>query len=161
MKLLLSITLLFMMCSGYSQTVNLYNPQADAAVDINQAVAKAKTENKHVLIQIGGNWCPWCVKFHKFCAEDKDINLLLDKNYVTVRLNYSKENKNLAILKKLEYPQRFGYPVFVILDKKGTRIHTQSSAYLEEGDSYSKKRVVDFLSQWTPEALNPDRYPEK
>jgi hypothetical protein len=83
------------------------------------------------------------------------------KSYVPIMVNYSKENRNLAELKKLEYPQRFGFPVFVILDNNGKRIHTQSSAYLEEGEGYSKKKVLDFLKQWTPDALNPNLYSDK
>ena len=65
-------------------------------------------------------------------------------------VNYSKENKNLAEMKKLEFPQRFGFPVFVILDSNGKRIHTQNSSYLEEGDGYSKKKVIDFLTNGHP-----------
>lgn len=34
----------------------LYNPSADAKADIQKAVAQAKLESKHVLLQIGGNW---------------------------------------------------------------------------------------------------------
>ena len=85
----------------------------------------------------------------------------MGKNYIWIMVNYSKENKNLAELKKLDYPQRFGFPVFVILDSSGKRIHTQNSSYLEEGEGYSKKKVLDFLTQWTPDALNPEHYKDK
>jgi len=67
----------------------------------------------------------------------------------------------MAELKKLEYPQRFGFPVFVILDSNGKRIHTQNSAYLEEDKGYSRKKVLDFLNQWSPDALNPNLYIDK
>lgn len=76
-------------------------------------------------------------------------------------VNYSKENKSPEVLKKLEYPQRFGFPVFVILDSNGKRMHTQNSSCLEEGDGYSKTKVLDFLKQWSPDALNPDNYKDK
>lgn len=85
----------------------------------------------------------------------------MDKSYVFLLVNYSKENRNLAALKKLDYPQRFGFPVFVILDANGKRIHTQNSSYLEDGEGYSKKKVIDFMTQWTPEALNPEHYKVK
>ena len=85
----------------------------------------------------------------------------MSQNFVVIKVNYSKENRNLETLKKLEFPQRFGFPVFVILDANGKRIHTQNSSYLEEGESYSKKRVLDFLKQWSPEALNPGHYTNK
>jgi thiol:disulfide interchange protein len=108
-------------------------------------------------LQIGGNWCPWCVQFHNNYLTDPEIAAKM-QNFIPVMINYSKENKNLPLLQKLEYPQRFGFPVFVILDSTGKRIHTQNSAYLEEGSGYSKKKIVEFLKQWSPDAFNPDQY---
>ena len=166
MKYIFTILLFFIFCSSFAQTdnnqsVKLYSPETDVSTEITQGIAKAKAGNKHLLLQIGGNWCPWCIKFHRFCTDDQDISDMIRKSYITIKVNYSKENQNLATLKKLDYPQRFGFPVFVILDNSGKRIHTQNSAYLEEGDGYSKKRVLDFLNQWSPEALNPNLYPDK
>jgi hypothetical protein len=48
-------------------------------------------------------------------------------------------------MKHLENPGRFGYPVFIIVDGNGKRLHTQDSALLEEGDGYSKKKIFRFL----------------
>jgi hypothetical protein len=73
-------------------------------------------------------------------------------------LNTSRENKNLDILAGLGYPQRFGFPVLVVLNAEGKRIHTQNSAYLELEKSYSKEKVSEFLKQWTPAAINPKNY---
>jgi hypothetical protein len=61
-------------------------------------------------------------------------------------------------LKQLEYPQRFGFPVFVILNEDGKRLHTQNSGYLEEGKGHDRMKVLTFLQQWSPEALNPELY---
>ncbi len=136
----------------------LYNPGANAQQDIDYAVAKAKVEGKHVFLQIGGNWCVWCLRFNKLVTENPELSTLLKQNYIVVHVNYSKENKNEEILANLGYPQRFGFPVFVVLDADGKRIHTQSSAYLEDGDGHSVKLVSEFLQSWTPKALNPDTY---
>lgn len=161
MKLLLAIILLLFLSNSYAQPVKLYHPEADVSAAISKGLGRAKAENKHLFLQIGGNWCPWCLKFHKFCADDNDISTLMSKSYIVIKVNYSKENRNLAELKKLEFPQRFGFPVFVILDANGKRIHTQNSSYLEEGEGYSKKRVLEFLTQWSPQALDPKLYMDK
>jgi thioredoxin-related protein len=161
MKQIFTIIFFCLFCSSYGQETKIYNPEANVSSEISQGLIKAKAENKQLLLQVGGNWCPWCLKFHKLCSEDQDIKTLIGKNYVWIMVNYSKENKNLAELKKLEFPQRFGFPVFVILDSSGKRIHTQNSAYLEEGAGYSEKKVIDFLMQWTPDALNADHYKDK
>ncbi|HWV64851.1 thioredoxin family protein [Chitinophaga sp.] len=137
---------------------HIYNPSADAKADIAAAEQKAAKENKHVLLQIGGNWCHWCLKLYKFVDDDAALKATLNNNYVVYHLNYSTENKNLPILKELGYPQRFGFPVLVILDAKGNRLHTQNSALLESADSYDKKKVQEFLKQWSPAALQPSQY---
>lgn len=58
----------------------------------------------------------------------------------------------------LGFPQRFGFPVVVILDRNGNRIHTQNTAYLEKEKSYDKKVMMEFLKQWSPVALDPESY---
>ena len=73
-------------------------------------------------------------------------------------LNYSEENKNEKLFAKYGYPQRFGFPVFIILDENGNRIHIQNSAYLEEGKGYSKDKIAEFFEGWSPAALDPKNY---
>ena len=136
----------------------MYNPDADAKVDIANAIALAKKENKHVFLQIGGNWCSWCIAFDKKVNETEELNKILNENYVKYHLNYSKENKNSEILKSLGFPQRFGFPVFVILDTDGNRLHTQNSSYLEEGKGHSVEKIKEFLEGWTIKALDPINY---
>jgi thioredoxin-related protein len=136
----------------------IYDPGANAAREISDAVKKALAEHKHVLLLAGGDWCSWCREFNRFVHADSSIDSLLGKCFVVYHLNYSEENKNLEIFARYGYPQRFGFPVFIILDGQGKQIHTQNSEYLEQGRSYSAKRVKDFLLQWTPQALDPSLY---
>ncbi len=140
--------------------VKLYNPKLDANQQIDNAVALAKKENKHVLLQIGGNWCGWCMMLHKFYSAEPQIDSLLKADYVVEYINFSKENKNLEVLERLEFPQRFGFPVLVILDGDGKHLHTQNSVYLEQGRGYNKEKVLDFLKNWKPSALDPANYKE-
>lgn len=148
----------FLRVNAQHTGANLYDPSANAADDIAAVVKKANSENKHVLLQAGGNWCSWCIEFNRFAHADFSIDSLLSKSFIVYHLNYSKENMNKAIFEKYGFPQRFGFPVFIILDANGNRIHTQNSGYLEQGKSYNKEKVLEFLSQWTPQALDPSSY---
>ena len=141
-----------------TEQMNLYDPAANAFFDIAADVKKAKKENKHVLVQAGGNWCSFCVKFNKFILADKQIDSVLKQCFVVYHLNYSEENQNKEVFANYGYPQRFGFPVFIILNQNGTRIHNQNSEYLEQGNSYNKQKVLDFLIQWTPQELTPSLY---
>lgn len=140
---------------------HLYDPADNAEQSIVAAVKKAKEEKKHVFIQIGGNWCIWCARFNDFVTNDKSIDSLIKENYVVYHLNYSKENKNEKILAKYNFPQRFGFPVFLVLDGDGKLLHTQNSAYLEKEKSYSKNYVMSFFTDWRPAALDAKQYKEE
>lgn len=150
----LSLTL-----SAYSQEeVKIYDPTADAAKDVAVAIEKARETEKHVLVMVGGNWCSWCRRLNAFILDDPEIDSTLQSNFVWVKVNYSKENKNLDLLRDLGVPQRMGFPVILILDGTGTRLHTQNSWYLEEDKSYSKKKLLSFLKEWSFEALVPENH---
>lgn len=141
-----------------AQVIKIYNPQANALNQINMAIDKAGAENKHVLIQMGGNWCPWCIKLHNFIEEHAEIDSIVRTDYVFILVNYSKENKNPEAMALLEYPQRFGFPVLVVLDGEGKRLHTQNTLYLEEDEYYNEKRLKDFLLDWNTVAVDPEKY---
>lgn len=148
----------FLSGAAMAQKVEIYNPDADAKKEIKQAVEKANLEGKHVFLQIGGNWCPWCVKFHNFVENDSELKKDVEANYEVVKVNYDPQHKQEELLAELGFPQRFGFPVFVILDGNGIRIHTQNSAYLEKDKSYDKDVVLRFFKNWSAAAVNPASY---
>ena len=155
------IVLCFVLCSKLvsAQEAKLYNPKADAASDIAAAIKKAAAEKKYVLIQAGGNWCSWCIEFARFAKSTPKIDSVMNASFVWYHLNWSKENENKKIFAQYGYAQRFGFPVFIILNEKGERIHTQNSEYLEDGKkSYNPAKVQAFLEMWAPRALNPEMY---
>ncbi len=150
----------FMITSAVAQkdSVLIYYPEANAKEELKNALAQAKASNKHVLVMVGGNWCRWCRMFEKFKNENAKVDSSINSGFVSLHINYSKENKNLEVLSSLSFPQRFGFPVFLVLDAQGTRLHTQNSAYLEEGEGYSEQKIIDFLNHWNPAAMDPALY---
>jgi thioredoxin-related protein len=159
-KIFLLAALIFSLQAFASDSTKLYNPDANVARDVAALVKQAKKENKHVILMVGGNWCIWCYRFNNFLMGDTSLKNILDKNYLFYHLNYSKENKNLDYLKKLGFPQRFGFPVMIVLDGDGKQIHTQDSGLLEKEKSYDYDKVKTFLLNWTPDALNEFHYKE-
>jgi thioredoxin-related protein len=128
-----------------------YDPKADAEKDIQNLITKAKKEKKNIMIQAGGNWCIWCLRFNQYVQTTPELKNIVDKNYVYYHLNYSPDNKNEKTFAKYGNPgDKFGYPVFIVLDKNGKMIHVQQSDVLEEGKGYSLEKVKEFFNQWTP-----------
>lgn len=156
MKLILTLCLFFSLAAN-AQTAapRVYEPQANAKADLANLVRQATKEKKNIFVMAGGNWCVWCLEFNRFTKADAQIDSMFKADYLIYHLNYSPENKNEAIFASLGYPQRFGFPSFIILDEKGNRLHTQNSAYLEQGRSYNKKKVLEFLKHWNRAAYNP------
>ena len=139
-----------------AQAVKVYNEDIDAMQQIREAVALAQQTDRYVMCQVGGNWCPWCLRFAQFAATDSVIAPLMQQNYVYIHVNYSKQNKNLEAMRYLGNPGRFGYPAFVVRNQQGVPIHIQESESLEEGQGYSRKRVERFLRLWNKAAAEAD-----
>ena len=160
-KLFFAAITMFMVSAAAAQDMKafkLYNPYENVDSALQVVYKKAATQNKQVFIQIGGNWCVWCARYNEFVTKDTQIDSLVNANYIVYHLNYSPENKNSKTLAKLGFPQRFGFPVFIVLDAKGNRLHTQNSAYLEKEKSYNKALVMEFYKHWTKTALDPEQY---
>ena len=140
----------------------VYNEDIDPIEQIDQAVVRAKSENKFVICQVGGNWCPWCLRFADFITKDTTINNMIDKNFVYIHVNYIprrsegiQAERAKKVQERLNYPARFGFPVFVVLDEEGKVIHIQDSGFLEEGQGYNQEKVLSFFKNWTPKAVKP------
>ena len=141
---------------GMQAQTKVYDESLDAVQQIKEATKLAQKTDRYVLCQVGGNWCPWCLRFAEFAVSDSVIAPLIEENYVYIHVNYSKGNKNLEAMRFLGNPGRFGYPVFVVLNKEGIPIHIQESESLEEGKGYSRQRVEKFLRLWNQKAVEAE-----
>jgi thioredoxin-related protein len=165
---ILIILFLFVTGVSFSQDrTQPYNENQNLRADLEKAIAQAQKENKHIMVQLGGNWCPWCIRFHALVKGTPKINSLMKDNYVYLLLNVPREKgkRDNSIFKEFEYPNRFGFPVFVILDKNGKRLNTQDSDAFESPNpdiaGYDTAKVVRFLSMWTVKAVDPATYLKK
>ena len=129
-----------------------FDPQRDAAKDIMTAQNLAKATGKRVLVDVGGEWCRWCRMLDRFIASQPSIKALIDSRYVWVKVNYSTENKNAAVLSR--WPKSRAYPYLLVLDADGRLLHAQGVQGLEtetekEADEgYDPELVMAFLQRY-------------
>jgi thioredoxin-related protein len=123
-----------------------FDPARDAAKDIKNAVVQAEKENKKILLDVGGEWCIWCHRIDEFILADKEIDSTLHANFIVVKVNYSKENKNETVLGK--YPKAAGYPHFFVLEKDGKLLLSKNTGELEAEKSYSREKLLGFFNKW-------------
>ena len=65
--------------AGYEQP---YHPEEDGDKRISELLKQAKKERKKVLVQIGGNWCIWCLRFNHLVTTNPELKTILDKKYM-------------------------------------------------------------------------------
>lgn len=132
--------------AGRTAPTGHYDIKADPAADLTAAIARATAEKKRILVVVGGEWCSWCHILDSYLETNADVQRVWDERYVTFFVNWSEENKNDAFLSR--YPKITGYPHIFVLDTTGALLHSQDTALLEEGRSYSKAKMQEFLDRW-------------
>ncbi len=162
-RIILALCAAVLAVTAEAQTAlkKVYNEEINPLEQIDQAIGKAKVEGKFVVCQVGGNWCPWCLRFADFISKDTTISKVIDENFEYIHVNYNprkseSEEKQLqakALMERLNNCGRFGFPVFVIIDNEGKLIHIQDSSFLEEGQGYNQEKVLRFFKNWTPESV--------
>ena len=106
---------------GKTAPKKVYNEHINPLEQIDQALVQARAEGKFVICQVGGNWCPWCLRFAEFITSDSTINAVIEQNFVYIHTNYLPRKAGEvgeALMKRLNNAGRFGFPVFVVLDEE-------------------------------------------
>ena len=133
--------------SKNQSTVTQYDIERDPARDVEAAVAEATQTNKRILLDVGGDWCKWCVYLDRFFADNPELYQYREEKFIWVKVNRSEENPNDDFLAC--YPDFDGVPHFFVLESDGTLLHSQDTAPLESGaDSYSLEAMKSFLEEW-------------
>lgn len=149
----ITILLTLVLTCSAQEVRKVYDETIDPIAQIDAAIAQARQEGKNVVCQVGGNWCPWCLRFADFIVQDTTISKTVTDNYVYIHVNYPRRNASKQLSQRLGNPGRFGFPVMVVLDANGTVRHIQDSSYLEEGKGYNQEKVLRFFNNWTPAVL--------
>lgn len=127
-----------------------YDPKRDPAADLKAAEAEAQQTHKHIILEVGGDWCIWCAYMDKFFAHHSDINALLQSNYVVVKVNWSQENHNDDFLH--QYAMINSFPFLIVLDENGKLLQAQRTGVLEGVMTYDPGKMKEFLNRWKPGA---------
>jgi thiol:disulfide interchange protein len=160
MKALVVLSFL-LVATGYAaepeypkQGPDIYDRDADGTAQIASAVARAKTEHKHVLVKLGANWCVWCHRLSATFHDSPPVAQELAADYVLVLVDVNHRDgrkRNDAVNEKYGNPVQFGLPVLLVLDEEGKLLTTQETGALEDGGkAHDPAKIVAFLKAWAP-----------
>jgi thioredoxin-related protein len=120
----LALTLLTVLAFGSAARA----AEAKWNTDLPAAIAKAKAENKTVLVNFtGSDWCGWCIKLKNETFTKQEFNDYAAKNLVLVELDFPRSKPQPDALKQAnrklqsQYQVR-GFPTLVALDGNGKEL---------------------------------------
>lgn len=130
----------------------VYDAAADARAQIAAALAKAKKENRRVLIQWGANWCGWCNKLHDQMRDDAQIRRKLLYEYDLVHVDIGQFDKNMEMAEHYGADVKgSGVPFLTVLDADGNVVANQETGSLEAPQdpdhSHDSAKIMAFLTK--------------
>lgn len=126
----------------------VYDEQADAAADVKAALARAKSENRRVLVVWGANWCGWCVKLADVFAKDAELAKKLLYEYDVVKVDVGNFDKHMELAASFgaEFKST-GIPFLTVLAGDGKVLANQETGALELGEKHDPTKVLEFLTK--------------
>jgi thioredoxin-related protein len=131
----------------------IYDEKADGQMAIGAALASARKENRRVLIQWGGNWCPWCHRLFNQFKADKELARTLAQDYDLVLVDIGRREKNMALAAGYGADlAKNGIPFLTILDADGKTLVNQPTEPFEkvskEEKGYDSAKLLEFLKKY-------------
>jgi thioredoxin 1 len=129
---------------------NLYHKDADAKVEIKEALAKATKDHQRVILVFGGNWCYDCHVLNQ-AFHQADVAPLVDKNFQVVHVDIGDDGKkNNDLAAEYKVPLEKGVPALAILSADGKLLYSQVNGEFESARSLDPDDVITFLNKWKP-----------
>jgi thioredoxin-related protein len=107
--------------------VDKYAAEMGFERDYKTALAKAKKEDKVLMMVLGADYCPWCRKFERNTLASKSIKPVLDKELVTLVVDKKFDIKTFPS----EFQTQLTPRVFFIDPKTGKSLY-ETTGYIKK-----------------------------
>ncbi len=108
-----------------------------------EAVAKAKKENKYLMIDAYTDWCYWCKVMDKNTFAEKSVGEFFDNHIVAFKMDME---KGRGILMAMKYRVN-SFPTFLFFSSEGPLVY-RVNGYLEP---------APFIKKLETEVMNPEK----
>jgi thioredoxin 1 len=155
LTVILTATVVAMGAVCFSQAVKdektIYDEGADARAEIKNALEKATTEHKRVILVFGANWCYDCHVLDK-AFHSPDLEPIVAANYEVVHVDIGRGEKNQDLMKKYDVPMKRGIPGLAVVDADGKLVYSQKNGEFENARALAQEDFRAFLEKWKPGA---------
>ncbi len=128
---------------------DLYLAGADAKAEIADAIQKAASEHKRILVDFGANWCFDCHVLDE-ALHSPEIAPVVANFFEVVHVDVGEMNKNLDVAKLYDIPLDRGIPAIAVLESDGKLLFSQKRGEFEAARSLAPEDILEFLDKWKP-----------
>ena len=145
MNKMLLVSVLAIGLSGFQSRAQIPNPGSEGRIQLqwlkeySQALKRAETERKPLLIDITTDWCGWSKKMERETFADSAVQKEL-RSCILIRLNPEASDANQKIAESFGVD---GYPTLVLANYRGEELGV-TSGYL------STKDFLEYLGRYLP-----------
>ena len=79
-----------------------------------------------------------------------ELARLIARNFVVVKIDVGRSDKNLDVAAKYGVPMRKGIPAIAVLDPHGTLLYSQNQGQFENARAMSSQDFTEFFRKWKP-----------
>ena len=129
---------------------HLYEPNADAKLEIKDALAQAARNHQRVILVFGANWCYDCHVLDQ-AFHDPDIAPFVTKNFQVVHVDIGDDGeKNNDLAQKYDIPVARGVPALAVLAPDGKLLYSQKNHEFSKARALDPDVLIAFLNKWKP-----------
>lgn len=125
----------------------IYPANADARLEIQQALKLAVSQKKRVLLVFGANWCYDCHVLERALHEGT-AGKIVSESFLLVHVDIGEGEKNLELVKAYRIPVEKGVPAVAVLGSDGKLLYSSGDGEFESARTMFKKDLVAFLDRW-------------
>ena len=132
-----------------------YDTSANAAAQVQQALAQARQNHKPVLLFFGANWCEDCRSLAASLKTPANAQLMA-RDFNVVKIDVGNFDHNLDVVKRYGDPIAKGIPAAVLVAPDDRVLYSTKGGELSNARTMSADGVHDFFEDvWRKHAHAP------
>ena len=138
------IVLLALLGASAGAATAPYDEKANAAAEVQHALAAAGSDHHKVLLIFGANWCGDCRALDQ--ALHGRSGPLIEGKFDVVKIDVGNFDKNLDIDARYGHPIGNGIPAVVVVDADNKIVYSTTGGELANARKMGDQGIYDFLA---------------